>query len=367
MKNSYSFYMDKLKDEYKETFEKIELYSMVCKNQRQEDDREEILMQILDMILAAQQDKVPVNHVIGEDLETFCEQVFSQETRNHVFYDFMNSIKRVMFVYFIFTSISLWFKILDGQGWRCMDESIVVVIVSFGVTYLILDGIIRFFRKRVFRYKKMNGSKLAIILLLSMIIVIPLSVYVNDFIHVEIPEWSIVLVSGGYLFAFYTIQFYQKRVHNKEKEKVTKRETVHFSDLVSIDIPVDIVKGYYKKNEIREKKGKKPIPEDEFMRKFRKEGAPWKLKLFKVLTEIITWLMMLSLGWNSIYLVITKFSIDALTDVGISVFFAVLLYKYNHWIAKICSTRMKIAQQCIKENITLFQLVEQMQENKLEE
>ena len=72
---NYLMYVDKLDARYREVFGKIELYL----NNTYVDDgtREEQLSELLDCLLSAQEAGKPVESVVGNDVQKFCESFCS--------------------------------------------------------------------------------------------------------------------------------------------------------------------------------------------------------------------------------------------------------------------------------------------------
>lgn len=63
MRDSYIFYTDKLQGEYRETFDRVNMY--VGTQGIDDDTREEHMGQLLDMMLSAQESGKPVKKVVG--------------------------------------------------------------------------------------------------------------------------------------------------------------------------------------------------------------------------------------------------------------------------------------------------------------
>ncbi len=74
MKESYVFYMDRLTGSYLDTFLKIRQYCLVASEY--EADTEDRLSALLDEFLQAQAQNVPVENIVGKDLQQFCENLW---------------------------------------------------------------------------------------------------------------------------------------------------------------------------------------------------------------------------------------------------------------------------------------------------
>ena len=71
MRDSFILYTDKLKGEYLEVFDKIQLY--VNSFDIDEDTREDQLGNLLDTFLSAQDENRSVYDITGKDIAAFCK------------------------------------------------------------------------------------------------------------------------------------------------------------------------------------------------------------------------------------------------------------------------------------------------------
>ena len=67
-----------LDGEYKTVFEKADMYGML-ENGGDESVIDDKMMNLFDLLMQAQTDKMPVSKVIGEDIEEFCKSYFKEE------------------------------------------------------------------------------------------------------------------------------------------------------------------------------------------------------------------------------------------------------------------------------------------------
>ena len=72
----YVMLEDQLTDDYKEIFAKIKLYTTI--HEIDENTCNEMLMDLLDMLLEAQKNGDAVESILGEDVELFCHNYFSE-------------------------------------------------------------------------------------------------------------------------------------------------------------------------------------------------------------------------------------------------------------------------------------------------
>lgn len=71
---SYLIEKDKLKGEYNKVFDRVEGYTII--RDIDEDTKEEMLMNLVDMLYSAQLDEKPVEKIVGKDIDQFCKEYF---------------------------------------------------------------------------------------------------------------------------------------------------------------------------------------------------------------------------------------------------------------------------------------------------
>ena len=91
MKDSYVFYTDKLRGEYKDVFDQVEAYvnSLAVNG----DAREERLGDFLDLLLSAQEAGRSVESVTGGDLRRFCESFCADFGPKNAFLQVLDLLK----------------------------------------------------------------------------------------------------------------------------------------------------------------------------------------------------------------------------------------------------------------------------------
>lgn len=106
----YEGLKEKLDKEYLLVFEKIELYTQM--HHINEKKQAESLMDLMDVFLESQTNKKDINDIIGEDIETFCENYFSEYGAKERVIDILLYFKRLVLVVFV---LELFFLIEDLQ------------------------------------------------------------------------------------------------------------------------------------------------------------------------------------------------------------------------------------------------------------
>lgn len=100
MKADYILLQDRLKGEYKDAFQKVQMYS--TSNLIGEDTESELMMELLDHMLMAQEEGKPVSTIVGDDIEGFCEIFFSEYKLGNRFVDFLKTLYRMACIFCLY-------------------------------------------------------------------------------------------------------------------------------------------------------------------------------------------------------------------------------------------------------------------------
>ena len=331
---------------------------MVGENSPIEEKREEIMMQVLDMLLEAQQEGVSPSKVVGDDIESFCNQLFSKSLAKPPFLDLFNSLKRLMWIVLFFAVISILINIGKQNIWTSTDDTILVAICSFTIGYILTEIVSRVVRKKIFKVKKIGVGVIILVLLGCLLFTVVVSVFIGNLIKFEIKNWMLVAISMSYLLVFYLYK-YGKKIVNKERlfKKEQKVEKIELTNIVEDQVVENIVKDFYNRNDKRIKKGKEPISEDEFINKFKKEGS----KVYSLITKgvyiFIFVAFLIAMLTETVVNIFNEFKVEYLVDLGIELIIIFLYYKFISFIYSFFTTRERIARRCIEEGKTIFELI----------
>ncbi len=271
MNESYSFYTDKLKGEYRETFSRIELY--VGTKYIDDLTKEEYLSDLLDIFLTAQSEGKPVQKITGSNLDRFCKTFCSGYGLKNRVLDFLDSIKSLIWVIFAFTLIDMLFLILDytngiqADFWHS-NSSINIPVYLIGLLIAVLVGYVTnlIVRNIMFRTKHISMTVLQSIYLLVIVVVMILTFIImnnNDNLW-NIPNWVVMLISIVYLVPYYIFNY------NRLKEK--KRNKAVFRDMLTRESEdVLMEKRFQAANKKNTNKGKDKLTIEEFLIKEEKE------------------------------------------------------------------------------------------------
>lgn len=280
MKDSYAFYKDKLSGEYKEVFDKTEMY--VLSQNADNDTTEERLGELLDVFLSAEESGKPVEKIVGNDLEGFCRSVCSDFSLKNRLLDFADFFKVIAWVLFFSSLSNLMYSInslLHGEGLDLWSERgdfllgyFASVFASWAITAALNALTCRLmFRSKSFSVKKLTAIKLTATISTFLIVYVIL-INLNIGVRFYCPYWVILTCVTAYLLFYYFAI-----------KKRSKRRKIKFTDLVSEemrkDFPEEMEKKLEKARRKSLKKGKGELSVEEFLDKEEKEcGKSEKLK-----------------------------------------------------------------------------------------
>ncbi len=275
MRDTYVWHKDKLKGEYLEVFDKIELYGGMTNMDRF--TYEERMMDLVDMFVSAQKHGKMVGKIVGTDIEKFCESYFSE-------YSWKDRLKKLperyiftvwlLFVGGILDFWGVWLNAVEVSLWTIRSDIgpfVAVVLIGF-----ILLGIIETILKSfVFKIKWLSAENYSLVVLI--ILFASFFLFADYLPEMEVPTWIMILVSGGYILLYYGGKVYfnfKKYGTFKNMEQVSK---ISFwgkvNEGVEIEWPKILKKRYEKINKNLEKKSRLPMSRDDYMIKVRKEAT----------------------------------------------------------------------------------------------
>ena len=268
MRDSYVLYTDKLKGEYWQVFERVNMY--VHAQGIDEDTVDEHMGQLLDMMLAAQESGKPVKKVVGNDVEAFCKAFCSEFSWKNRVLNILDSLRTMMVglliigVIDLLDLVSLW---IDGKSVDVWKASIspdlcgylLAIVVSFAST-VICDLLVRMFMFRTNRFSMgvLKGVTYTVAVagfVLSMMLIFGNKDTVN------IPLWIVVGISAVYLVGYRLCN--RKRIRERKSRKVT------FGGMVDEEfrktMPETLRKRFEKINRRRVRRGKEAFSMEEYL------------------------------------------------------------------------------------------------------
>lgn len=280
-KNSYVFHMNQLKGEYLQTMKKAELYGQV--RRIDSDEYEEMMMELLDLLTAAQENGKPAEMIVGDNMEEFCRSYFGV-------YTWKDRLKSLPKQYVILAWIIAVLELLElPAAWRDAKDAVSVFSVQTDISgYLggfilawmaggVLDVI---FRPLVFRMKKLTQEFYQVIAaaLLGLLLLIVIISGITEQLQVTVP--ALLVISGAlcYLLAYYGVCIFKnyKRYGVFRKPKNTEADSYSFKQQVKQqverELPGELKKRFEKKNRKLAKRGKEMQTPQAYMEKLRREA-----------------------------------------------------------------------------------------------
>lgn len=277
MQNSYVLYTDKLEGEYKTTFRQIEIY--VNANNIDGQSKEELLSNLLDTFLVAQDTKRPVEKIIGKNLEKFCKTICSGYGFKEQMIHFLEEIHILVYSVFIMSAVEVIIFFLDYlEG---ADVSFFAYQAEYNIMVLLfvhfLDIFTGFITKRMmFKWKKTGMTFTRVLNGLSIVmIILALLLLWSETNYVVLPVWICFVISGILALAY--------RIVTRENRRKKQENQISFLELIGEGLNENphLTLGrekYFKQNRKRRKKGLAPLSQEEFLQAELKKCYRWDKK-----------------------------------------------------------------------------------------
>lgn len=330
IKTGYYFdYRDKLNDEYRMTFDKIEDY---CKMQFVDSaELNDSMNYLMDVFLNAQADGLPVQKITGGDIGNFCKCFLSDISIKGRISAFLEK-SRLMAGIFLVLTLFMYIlpPVAEGNGlWEILSSESGE---SYGVFYgmvmglifsMILDGVAHAIVKQmIFKAKKYRKAYNAIVNLLVYTVGIASLWLIPDF-EIDVPGvplgvaplmcivWLVIciLVKG-----FINVANGKPFFHKAEK---TGENQLSFRSNVMRGMVEESRKDFKKKNEKLQKKGKPTLTQEQYIEKFYKNTKK---------SRICTWICTVSMAVFYIGIIIDV-GMDS-TPLDTAIFAAILVVLY---------------------------------------
>ncbi len=301
MKESYSFHKDKLQGEYLEVFDKIELYGLT--NSVDAEVFEERMMDLLDMMLVGQGKGVPVEKIVGKDVEDFCEAHFDEGDAWDKIKRFPKRLVAVMWIILVLVSFDFVPAVINLKSgmsvWSIKDDMGPFFLGA--ITGIVVFGIFeRITRRFVFSSKWLTTNKFLWMFVIIFIGSIAVEMKILEAFEISVPALIVLIIAGVYLVIYYTIS----AINNYKKygtiRKPKDEHRVSFWGMVNEemekDFPQTMKKRFDKKNARLAKKGKPLMTEEEYHEKVRKEAESDKKGNYFVIILLVVLVLGISIS-----------------------------------------------------------------------
>lgn len=291
MRDSYILYTDKLKGEYLEVFDKIQLY--VNSFDIDEDTREDQLGNLLDTFLSAQDENRSVYDITGKDIAAFCKSFcedYSLQNRLVFMFDQLQSYAKLVFFISLLILCEFFFQILDGKEvhfWTFTGDFnlsgyifalMICGVLSSGIN-LITRNIIS--RNKSIPQKALNWTVVAFFLITAICVFLLMDWDATNIL--KVPCWVLLLISGTYLILYHALN--RRRLAARNKVKLL--DSQEMKDSFTQSFEKEMEKKMKKKNAKRLKKGMGELTVPELLDEEEKECAKMdKLKYIYILLPL---------------------------------------------------------------------------------
>lgn len=372
MDYGYFAYKDKLNDEYKEAFSKVELYSSTHMIDAETDS--EWMMELIDSMLEAQDAGEPVEKVVGTDIDRFCEEFFGRYTGNDRLRAMFRKIYGMMKLILILEIIDCLLA-EDGSLLTGASEVLTPFLwgTAIGIAGSTVIGLIinpLFIKNKKLSLKAYNVYNTVIILLVIFAVVGSLVTagWAEENMGLIINRGMVLAVSGAYVIIYMLIA----AVRNYKQYgtlRAPKDPKVGMKDMVKADVEAELPKEWLKqlekKNKGLVKKGKPELTSDEFMEKLVKRYDYKRQRLINfvsVISGAIVGVAMIMADEGAF----TAEEFEFFESVGDMIFFFVLVFGGASLLAVLlsklqkpgCEMFAKVKEACDDNGWTLQEYVE---------
>lgn len=357
---------EQLKGDYREVFEKAELYSSFHGGNMDKDVYEDKMMNLFDLLTEAQHEGKPVEKIIGPDIEMFCEEYFAEERENKRWRSLPDRLYHVMWVVFVLGFLDV-FVFQDTTDIFAMKSNMTPFIFSFCVGF-VLDAVLgAIMRPMIFKKKIKPMVYYSIVIIVWFAVIIGGIICLSDY-EIKIPVLPMVIVSGVYAiiyFAITTISRYKKYGRIAKVDKAEKQAKKEFNQsLTDKSFEEGSIQGmasrFRRINKRRRKRGKPELTQEDFAAKIRKEE--------RINAKLDKWMILvfvaLVLG-PTIPEMINNTIVDGLILGAMLCVVEFFIYRSFKKISVNGSRiRLRILEECENQGITIEEYEQKMKENK---
>lgn len=299
----YVMLEDQLTGDYKEIFAKIKFYTTI--HEIDENTCNEMLMDLLDMLLEAQKNGDAVESIVGEDVELFCCNYFSEYNNGKRLKNWFDRIYRCCWYVVI---LEMLFYVLDSEEITFMQTSTDILPWIGGFCGgAVIGFVVNLIFKKIFS-KKASETVYFVSIIIALILFVVAMGFLPETISLYVPLWMECLVAIGYIVIYKIIQLAERYRRTGSLKKENSEYQATFGKLVMEEVErewdetnqnpgMSLAKGflkqYEKMNKRRVKRGKKSLTEDEFHAKIVKNNrtSGWSVSIGLVVGIAAGWWM----------------------------------------------------------------------------
>lgn len=364
---TYTALSGKLQGEYQRIFDEVEAYVMI--KEYIGDEKEEMMMNLLDLLLSAQEDgKDPVK-IVGEDIPAFCREYFSMYDRRANRWE---RIWNMVILWAVFAlancALDLAFagKKLLKQPWQ-LTTDMTSLICCIGVA-LVGSGILSLILNSVYRGKTVRTQKITRIIMIMAFVFAGAGVMLQEFLKPKIilPLWPVVGIHVVLVILYGIMKRrrnYRKYGSARRPKEVKEAEKLLYVDAHTDDITTDFerqmveefARAYDKKNRKRAKKKLAPMTPEEYTDFLAKENHK--------IERIIHWIPVCYLGLilcTVVAVAVTSGFEGVLDMIAFACLIAAILFSFFYLFfirfmsRKLLRARKVLLDKCSRSNKTIL-------------
>lgn len=357
-----------LKGEYRDAYDRIEIYAETM--HMNETLAEEMMMNLIDSLLNAQTEGVPVEKIVGTDIKQFCKDYFTVYGRKEWLGDFLKTIYELAWIVFIFELVGIFLSEEPFSIGMKAEVLGYLLGVAIWIPFIILEPLV--VRPLVYKVKKVNATIYAVGRFIVFIVLLVGAILLSPDVGIEVPLLSLLLPAGIYIVVYMimravwryqrtgTIGKSKESKLQKRKEKEIKRDAENQS----------LIKGYVEGsiqrfdriNKRLLRKGKEPMSEEQFMEKLYRER---KInEKYEKPGNVITAVLM---GIVLICSIPRESWVDAIIFLGVFTVYGFLVLKFIYSVsARVWEQQRRVLDECRERGITIFEYEQDIQDIELE-
>ncbi len=281
---SYIALKEKLCGEYLEKFNFVENYGEL--HLVSAEVMAEKMMDLMDLMLEAQDQELPVEHIVGKDIKGFCKNYFSDVTVADLLRSVGKEIRSWAWLVFalelLLVVVEIGNKDFHFFSYKT-DVSGYLVGAMVGWSGVVLADLVGIVLAKLGCYTQKTRNVEAFII--AIVTIGMIIFFIGEDKSLEILGWPLLLFSGLYLLAYYGLMFRRRyqttgsfRKQKNENEYETSFTGLLKEELYDNDYSRDVSvvkifsKRYVRKNRRRMKQGKPRLTTEEFFEKEDKAG-----------------------------------------------------------------------------------------------
>lgn len=359
---------EQLCGEYREAFEKADVYSTM--ETGADAVSEDKLMELYDSLMEAQKDGVPVEKIIGNDMEAFCKMFFEEEEEPvKPLIKFAMGVYNFAMIITIFTTLDILLR-EEGTDWRTMNSDLLPFIGGVGVGFILSLFFEYAIKPMIFKSKKLKPIAYYVIILVSYVGSIILAVVLVGDMDINVRSVWLLIPCVIYVVIYLVIRSiwrYQKygtikNIHKESKEdkKIKKEFNKELNEKSTEGIVVEALSKRYER--ICKKKAKKnqKYTYEKFDERIRKEE-----ERMKVIDKLIALLFIGMVLVPTLDTIINESIVDGLI---LGVILAVLEFAIYRFFSKASKegseARLEILDQCKEWEITIVEYTKMMEQEE---